>query len=117
MKLKDITKFHCGKCGTFRPIKKMRCEKCGTMIKAGAMCISEKLQENGLKSSLYSCYRPPRPKDMTPVEYYRKYRCVDDGYTRVCKGRYYCNPAHCSSSWKDRKTRDRHLDMAYSMLG
>jgi hypothetical protein len=79
------------------------------------MCIQEETEP--YISSLYDVYRPAKPLNITPVEYYKKYRCVPENYTRVCNGRYYCNPAHCSKSWKNKKDRDEHLDMAYSMLG
>jgi hypothetical protein len=65
---------------------------------------------------LYDCYRPPRPLNMSPVTYRRKYGCVDKHFTRITNGRYYCNPAHCTTSWKHKETRDKHLKMAYNSL-
>lgn len=69
------------------------------------------------KSTLYTVYRPAKPRDMTPVAYHRKYRCVPERYTDKVNGRYYCNPAHCSKSWGSKEERDSHLAMAYRALG
>ena len=68
-----------------------------------------------------SDYPPPpkRPKNMSPVEYYKKYKnykYVDDDFRDECNGRYYCNPAHCNKSWKVKENRDKHLEMAYNAL-
>ena len=68
-------------------------------------------------STLYTCFRPARPKGMTPVAYYRKYKCVPEKFTDRVNGRYYCNPAHCSRSWTDKNKRDEHLSYAYGALG
>jgi hypothetical protein len=59
----------------------------------------------------------PRGKDESPVQYFKRTGCVDDNYTRVYKGLYYCNPAHCKHSWEDKKKRDAHLCAAYGILG
>lgn len=61
--------------------------------------------------------KPPRKAGESPVDYYKRTRCVDDNYTRKHNGFYYCNPAHCHGRWKNKKERDEHLDMAYSLLG
>ena len=50
------------------------------------------------------------------VAYYKKFGCVDGNYTRKTNGRFYCNPAHCSMSWKNKTERDRHLRLAYAAL-
>jgi hypothetical protein len=61
--------------------------------------------------------KPKRPAKMTPPAYYRKHRACPDDYQKKINGRFYCNPAHCSRSWKSKAERDKHLDMAYSLLG
>ena len=68
-------------------------------------------------STLYTVYRAPRRKDESPIEYYKRTKCVDDRYYFKFEGRYYCNPAHCRKTWTNKKKRDEHLDMAYAMLG
>jgi hypothetical protein len=68
------------------------------------------------QSTLYTVYRPPRRRDESPVAYYRRTECVDDRFTHRHKGRYYCNPAHCSRSWRSKTERDKHLEMAYGIL-
>ena len=73
-------------------------------------------KEYGGESTLYTCYRPPRRKDESPIQYYKRTGCVDDRYQFRHKGLYYCNPAHCRKTWKNKKKRDEHLDMAYAML-
>ena len=115
MKYREITGFLCN-CRS-RWVKGRKCPDCGRKVQPGDSCISEKMQSNGMVSTLYSCYRPPRSLKMSPVAYYRKYGCVDDNFTRVTNGRYYCNPAHCSKSWKSKKKRDEHLRQAYAALG
>lgn len=67
-------------------------------------------------STLYTCYRPPRRRDESPVEYYKRTKVVDDNFTHGHKGRYYCNPAHCHRSWASKAERDKHLDIAYGIL-
>lgn len=57
-----------------------------------------------------------RLKDESPVQYYKRTRCVDDNFMCKHNGYYYCNPAHCHGKWKDKKERDKHLDMAYGLL-
>ena len=66
--------------------------------------------------TLYTVYRPPRRKDESPIQYYRRTGCVDGRYQFKYRGRYYCNPAHCGRTWTDKKKRDEHLDMAYAIL-
>ena len=68
---------------------------------------------NGLNKSWLV---PPRRKNESPIQYYRRTGCVDNRYQHRHNGRYYCNPAHCSGTWKDKKKRDEHLDMAYAIL-
>jgi hypothetical protein len=60
--------------------------------------------------------RPVRPKGMTPVEYHKKYGFTPDDFRAEVNGRYYCNPAHCSKSWKVKENRDKHLQRAYNAL-
>lgn len=67
-------------------------------------------------STLFGCYRPPRRRDESPIQYYRRAKCVDDRYTHVHKGWYYCNPAHCSNRWRKKAERDEHLERAYGAL-
>ena len=109
MKLKDITSFLCPKCYTW--IKGNRCSKCDYGLKPGDSC---KNQNCG--STLYDIYRPPRPLNMSPVQYYKIYGCVDDNFTRKTNGKYYCNPAHCSKSWIIKTNRDEHIKRAYAAL-
>lgn len=68
-------------------------------------------------SCLFTCYRPPRPRDMSPVQYYKRFKCVPDDYLRKHRGRYYCNPAHCKRSWADLKERNKHVGCCYGILG
>jgi len=89
-----------------------KCVECGEDVQAGDTI---KIDEGS--STLFTMYRPPRPLKMTPMEYYRKYGIVDEHYTRKTNGRYYCNPAHCGNSWEDKAERDRHVRVAYSVLG
>ena len=108
-----IIRMICNTCKTWRDVVKGKCIKCGERVQPAATCIF--LTDIG--GHHYDCYRPPRPRNMSPVAYLRKYGCVDKQYTRMTNGRYYCNPAHCSKSWKNKKTRDEHLKMAYGALG
>lgn len=71
----------------------------------------------GNRCTSYDCYRPPRPRDMDPVQYFRRFKCVPDDYTRRHAGRYYCNPAHCKRSWANKAERDAHLGVAHAILG
>lgn len=112
MKYSEISQFLC--CGAFRDGRK--CPKCGRKVQPGDSCTSITTMDNGMRSTLYDCYRPPRPIRMSPVAYRKKFGCVDDNYTRKTNGRFYCNPAHCSKSWKNKAKRDEHLNMAYAML-
>lgn len=68
-------------------------------------------------TTTYTVYRPPRRKDESPIQYYKRTGCVDNRYQSRHAGRYYCNPAHCRKTWVDKKKRDEHLDMAYAILG
>jgi len=78
---------------------------------------SIKIIEEERASTTFTVYRPPRKRTESPVQYYRRTKgVVDDCYAHIHKGRYYCNPAHCSRSWKNKETRDEHLDMAYALL-
>lgn len=116
MKYKEITGFICKNkdCGAGWQDGR-KCSKCGSKVQPGAMTKGEG-SVGGMKSTTYDCYRPPRPITMTPVAYRKKFGCVDDNYTRKTNGRFYCNPAHCSKSWKNKAERDEHLNMAYAML-
>ena|SRR5438105_4483121 len=58
----------------------------------------------------------PRSKDESPIQYYKRTGSVDDRYTHLYKGFYYCNPAHCRSKWMNKKDRDEHLESAYGAL-
>jgi len=109
MKYSKITGFLCSCCYIW--VKGKKCSRCGRKVQSGDSCQSE---DGG--SILYGCYTPPRPLNMTPIAYRKKYGCVDENYTRVTNGRYYCNPAHCNRSWKDKKKRDEHLEQAYKAL-
>lgn len=82
----------------------------------GTAICTERYEDGKLVSASHDCYRPPRRKDESPVEYYRRTKCVDDNFDRRHKGRYYCNPAHCSRSWTRKAARDEHLDAAYAIL-
>ena len=65
----------------------------------------------------YTIYRPPRRRDESPIQYYKRTGgVVDDRYYFKHKSRYYCNPAHCRQTWTNKKKRDEHLDTAYAML-
>lgn len=79
-----------------------------------SICITSD-QPHGRTHS-YSVYRPPRRRDESPVQYFKRTGVVDDNYTCGHKGRYYCNPAHCSRSWVSRAKRDEHLGVAYAIL-
>jgi len=61
--------------------------------------------------------KPKCRRGESPPEYYKRTRCCPDDFTRIHKRRFYCNPAHCSRTWKTEAERDEHLDMAYSLLG
>jgi hypothetical protein len=91
----------------------------GALIRAGKPEHITAVEErpDGYRSTLFTMFRPARPRGMSPVAYYRKHKCVDDACYRVHNGRYYCNPAHCKQSWKDKKARDAHLDGAFAALG
>ena len=85
-------------------------------LKAGESIVVVKKEGNGT-SYLYTVHRPPRRKDESPVQYYKRTGgTVDNRYYFRHKGRYYCNPAHCKRSWTNKKLRDEHLDMAYAIL-
>lgn len=99
----------------------------GTIYRSGDMREEHPVKPSELKpgesikvvndnSTLFTVYRPPRRKDESPIEYYKRTGCVDDRYQIKHDGRYYCNPAHCRKTWTDKKKRDEHLDMAYAML-
>jgi hypothetical protein len=57
-----------------------------------------------------------RWRDESPIQYYRRTGVVDDRFQSRHHGRYYCNPAHCLCTWKSKKARDKHLDLAYAAL-
>ena len=85
-------------------------------LKAGESIVVVTTEGSGT-SYLYTVYRPPRRKNESPIRYYKRTGCVDNRYYHRHQGRYYCNPAHCSGTWKSKKKRDEHLDMAYAILG
>jgi hypothetical protein len=60
--------------------------------------------------------QPERLPGESPVEFYERTRWCPSDYTSRHKGRYYCNPAHCSSSWRNKAERDKHLAGAYALL-
>lgn len=62
------------------------------------------------------CCRAARRKDESPIEYYKRTGAVSNDYQRKHNGRYYCNPAHCRTTWLSKRNRDAHLDMAYGLL-
>jgi hypothetical protein len=72
----------------------------GALIRAGKPEHITAVEErpDGYRSTLFTMFRPARPRGMSPVAYYR-------------------NPAHCKQSWKDKKARDAHLDGAFAALG
>jgi len=76
----------------------------------------DNLTYRGGGRTIYTVYRPPRPKNQSPVSYYRQHGVVDKRFSHIHKGRYYCNPAHCSRSWKRKDKRDTHINMAYAIL-
>lgn len=86
-------------------------------LKPGTMC-AFKLERHadGQESTLYDVYRPPRRRNESPVQYYRRTKTVDNNYTRGHRGWYYCNPAHCSNRWRKKAERDEHLQRAYAAL-
>jgi hypothetical protein len=86
-------------------------------VKASELKAGESIVVVNGNSSLYTVYRPPRRKNESPIQYYKRTGCVDNRYYFRHQGRYYCNPAHCRQTWKDKKKRDEHLDMAYAILG
>lgn len=113
--ISNIIKALCDCSHEWSDVKKGKCTRCNRSIKPATTCVF--LTKTGKYiGHLYSCYRPPRPLNISPVAYYKKYKCVDDNYTRKTNGKYYCNPAHCSRSWKNKQTRDEHLKMAYAIL-
>lgn len=80
-------------------------------------CESEEFNGPKCKVQCASCKpMPVRHRTESPVQYFKRTKCVDDRYFHVHKGRYYCNPAHCSHSWKSKAKRDEHLESAYAIL-
>ena len=68
------------------------------------------------RGCIYCTWRPPRRRNESPVQYYKRTRCVDDNHLNKHRGFYYCNPAHCSHRWKDKDARDAHVRSAYCLL-
>jgi len=85
-------------------------------VKASELKAGESIVVVNGNSSLYTVYRPPRRKNESPIQYYKRTGCVDNRYYFRHQGRYYCNPAHCRATWKSKRKRDEHLDMAYAIL-
>lgn len=67
-------------------------------------------------TTLFTMYRPPLSKGVTPPAYHWRYKCVPERFTHRINGRYWCNPAHCGRSWVSKAKRDAHLDAAYGIL-
>lgn len=68
-------------------------------------------------SALSTVYRPPRHRNESPIQYFKRTDgVVDNRYLHKHKDYYYCNPAHCKGRWKDKKKRDAHLDSAWNLL-
>lgn len=61
--------------------------------------------------------KPERNKDESPVDYYKRTRCCPDDFMEPFKGKFYCNPAHCSQVFEDEAERDVHVRRAYAILG
>jgi hypothetical protein len=101
--------------GTYR-LGGNRCVRASD-LKAGESIVVVTTEKTGGRSYLYTVYRPPRRKDESPIQYYKRTGCVDNRYYFRHQGRYYCNPAHCRQTWTNKKKRDEHLDMAYVILG
>lgn len=59
---------------------------------------------------------PPRRRDETPAQYWKRTGWVPASFTRKCRGWYFCNPAHCKGRWRSKRARDEHLDRAYAAL-
>jgi hypothetical protein len=85
-------------------------------LEPGTLIAITRLEPCSGRSTLYTVYRPLRRRDESPVQYHKRTGVVDDRFTYRHRGRYYCNPAHCSRSWVDRAERDVHLKAAYSVL-
>src|SRR5277367_3329132 len=80
-------------------------------LRAGESIVVVKTDDRGNSSYRYTVHRPPRRKDESPIQYYKRTGgVVDNRYQSRHKGRYYCNPAHCRKTWTDKKKRDEHLD-------
>jgi hypothetical protein len=101
--------------GTYRLGGDRRVKK--SELKAGESIVVVHTDEDGNESFLYTVHRPPRRKNESPIRYYKRTGCVDNRYYHRHNGLYYCNPAHCSGTWKSKRKRDEHLDMAYAILG
>lgn len=59
---------------------------------------------------------PPRRAGETPPTYMIRTGWCPDDYTKRIAGCYWCNPAHCSRTWKKQSERDAHLAGAYAIL-
>ncbi len=59
---------------------------------------------------------PPRKRGETPPQYFKRTKCCPDDLEVKIRGKYWCNPAHCSASFKTREEQQRHLDAAYALL-
>lgn len=107
-----IIRVICPQCNGWRDVKRKRCVDCGRPVECGD-CIASEVKSGGV---CHGVYRVVRPKTMTPVEYYKKYKVVDRNFLAKCNGRYYCNPAHCSKSWETKAERDGHFALACRAL-
>jgi hypothetical protein len=89
----------------------------GGPLKVGETMIVTERDANGeVLRTTFTVYRPARRCSESPVQYFKRTKCCPDSYHHVHKGRYYCNPAHCSRSWTDKIERDKHLVGAYAVL-
>lgn len=60
--------------------------------------------------------KPERHPNESPVDYFKRTKCCPDDFLEPHNGLFYCNPAHCSSTFTDKAERDKHLKWAYSLL-
>lgn len=72
--------------------------------------------DHGSRSTLYTCWRPPRHRDENPIQYSKRTGCVDDNFMRRHKGWYYCNPAYSTRRFRSKAERDKLMGIAYAIL-
>ena len=73
-----IIKLLCPECG-WQNVKRFKCVKCGRRIQPKNQV--EFLDDYG--GHMLCSYCPPRPRDMSPVTFYKKYGLVDKQF---CNG-------------------------------